>query len=164
MTDSPRVERAIKKHNALVTGLDRMQAKRLKLIAALSRNEKRIDLQSRAIARSGKRIDKLRLEGKTYTAGPTSSAVPVLVEAVAAKPIEHKLNDDVPSFGRKKSTPAGTQTEVDPPRTPTKPATADGAKPISDERLLGIAKAERARRKRRTPDDLRAELDARRAQ
>jgi len=161
MTDSPRVERARRKHNALVAGLARMQEKRVKLIAALSRNEKRIDLQGRAINRSGKRIDKLVNERVVTITANGAYTTPELVEANVSKPPagNGELNDPVPTFGklgpehvkpRKKPT-SGNTAEAGPPPAPTKPATApDGAEP-------------KKRKARRTPDDFRAEMDARKS-
>ena len=111
--DNPRLERARRKHNALVAGLARMQAKRDKMLSSLMRNEKRIDLQIRAVTRSSKRMDRLAIA--IHNGGPTMSAVPALIEAVAAKEVAAPpLNDKVPTFGKKKPTSAEHKTEAGP--------------------------------------------------
>jgi hypothetical protein len=145
-----RLERARRKHNAEVALLNRMRDKREQMLAAFVRREKRIDLQIRTVTRSGKRLEKLdRLAIATHNGGPTASAVPALITAVAAKPVAAPLNDKVPTFGEKKPTSAEHRTEAGPPPAPTAaPARAsDGAEP--------------KRKRRRTPDDFRAEMEAR---
>jgi len=141
----PNIDKAKAKHNKLVAGLARLQAKRVKLLATQTRNEKRIDKQIRAIARSSKRLNRLAIV--THNAGPTASAVPVLIDAVAAKPTEHHLNDAVPSFGKTEPAPG----EHQPGTGPTPTASTDAER-----------QSKPKRKPRRTPDDFRAEMEARR--
>jgi hypothetical protein len=148
-----------------------MQAKREKLLASLMRNEKRIDLEIRAVTRSSKRLDKQQAAA-VYTNGPSASPVESLVEAIATKPPPvAELNDPVP-IGDLHKTPEGkaiakswdaipvkrsrkkkpTSAEHKPrpaPLLPQPPARADGAEPKPN------------RKARRTPDDFRAEMEAR---
>jgi hypothetical protein len=151
MTDSPRLERARRKHNAEVALLNRMRDKREKMLAAFVRQEKRIDAQIRTVTRSSKRLDKLdRLTIATHNGGPTASAVPALITAIAAKTVEAPLNDEVPSLRRKKKPTSGNTTEAGSPPAPPGPARADGAEP--------------KRKTRRTPDDFKAEMEARKSE
>jgi hypothetical protein len=105
----PTLERARAKHNELVTQLAKANDAKDKALDVLIRREAKRASLIRAVARSSKRLDKLKVAA-IHTNGPTATVKPGLVEAVATKPTPaQKLNDPVPTFKTepKLGTPGG---------------------------------------------------------
>jgi len=76
-----KLDTARKQHQELVRKQLRLTDKRIALLKQQMRNEAAIDKMERALARSEKRLAKL-VAAKTYTAGPTASAVPELIDKI----------------------------------------------------------------------------------
>lgn len=130
------LDRMREKHNALTTQLAKQQAKRDKAIATLIRADAKLGSAIRAVARSAKRLDKA-VAAATHTAGPTATVKPALIDKVAGKPVPTlKADDDVKEFFRRGQ---AAQQAVDA--------------------VIGKPR----RKSRRTPDDFKADIEARKA-
>src|SRR5262249_22841702 len=148
----PSMDRARAKHNELVAQLAKLQARENKYLDRAFKTRTAKDKVVRAIARSSKRLEKLAA-AMTHNPATSASVVDPLVEAVDTKPTVAPLHDDVPTFGTKSVSkrPRGHADLNDFANT-FGPAVREAAEDA------GLTPR---KKKRRTPDDLRAELDKR---
>jgi|SRR5215471_4181076 len=122
------VERARARHNGLVDELTRLNQRLDKLDEQRMRAVAKKKRLIASVSRSSKRIDKL-VAVATHTNGPTATVAPVLIEKVATKPTTAPLNDDVPTFGKKRKarrTPDDFKAEMAARKAKNPPTAIDG--------------------------------------